>query len=138
LEGANRSAEQRNLIVGVNTVSPRYFDTLNIPVLKGRAFSDSETETGARLAVINKALSNRLWPREDPIGRRFRTSASSPWTEVVGLVPDTRNSRLWEANEPYLYLPHSPLAQTNKAHMEVLVRTDAEPKRVIAAVRAAI
>ena len=138
LEGDNIPPEKRNLVVGVNTISSGYFETLGIPLLRGRAFTDQETEAGSRLAVINEALANRLWPGEDPIGRRYRSSASSPWTEVVGLVPNTRNARLWEANQPYLYLPGSPLLQTNKANMEIFVRTERDPKPVIAGVRAAL
>ena len=138
LEGDNIPPEKRNLVVGVNTISSGYFETLGIPLLRGRAVTDQETEAGSRLAVINEALANRLWPGEDPIGRRYRSSASSPWTEVVGLVPNTRNARLWEANQPYLYLPRSPLLQTNKANMEIFVRTERDPKPVIAGVRAAL
>src|SRR6266568_2938523 len=138
LEGDNIPPEKRNLVVGVNTISSGYFETLGIPLLRGRAVTDQETEAGSRLAVINEALANRLWPGEDPIGRRYRSSASSPWTEVVGLVPNTRNARLWDANQPSLYLPRSPLLQTNKANMEIFVRTERDPKPVIAGVRAAI
>jgi hypothetical protein len=113
-------------------------ETLSIPLLRGRAFTEVETEAGSRLAVINETLANRLWPGEDPIGRRFRSSPSSPWTEVVGLVPNTRNARLWEANQPYLYLPAAPLGQAHPAGMEILVRTERDPTPVIAEMRAAI
>src|SRR5438034_11717 len=138
LEGGDLAPEKRSLVVGVNAVSSGYFETLGIPLLRGRAFTDPETETGSRLAIINEALANRLWPGEDPIGRRYRSSASSPWTEVVGLVPNTRNARLWESNQPYLYLPAPPLGQAHPAGMEIFVRTERDPTPVIAEVRAVI
>ena len=54
-----------------NRVDPPYFQTLRIPLLGGRAFTDSDDATAPRVAIINQSMAQRFWPRHDPIGKRF-------------------------------------------------------------------
>jgi ABC-type antimicrobial peptide transport system permease subunit len=90
------------------------------------------------VAIINDVLAQRLWPGKDPVGRQYRGSDSDPWTEVIGVVRTTRNSRLYEGGEPYVYLPYRPRLDTNSLNMAILIWTQYDPKLAIGAVRAEI
>ena len=69
-------------------VSPGYFDTLRIPVLRGRSLDASDRPDGPAVAVVSQSLATRFWPGVDPVGRRFRTSVDAPWITVVGVAGD--------------------------------------------------
>jgi putative ABC transport system permease protein len=138
LEGLDAASKELSLTVGMNRVSPAFFETLRIPLLQGRLFSEAECRSGARVAIINEVLAKRLWRGKDPIGRRYRGSDSDPWTEVVGIVRGTRSSRLYEADEPYVYLPYHPRLDTNALNMAVLLTTQNDPKQAIGSVRVAV
>ncbi len=91
---------------GYNAVSPRYFETLRIPLLGGRVFLDSDNEKSPRVAVINEAMAEKYWHGEDPIGRNFAL-ADNPQNpiEVVGEVKNSRASHVAGPINPYLYFP---------------------------------
>jgi putative ABC transport system permease protein len=74
-------------------VSSSYFSTLGIPVVAGRAFSDTEP---ADSAIVNDKLARRLWPNGNAIGKRFRLGDQDPWLTVVGIAGDVRGSRMIE------------------------------------------
>jgi len=132
------AGNERSIIAGMNRVSPAFFDTLQIPLVLGRSFSEIECRSGARVAVINEALAKRLWPGKDPLGRRYRGGDSDQWTEVIGIARTTRSSRLYEAGECYVYVPYHAMLDTNSLNMAILVRTQNDPKQAIGTVRAAI
>jgi predicted permease len=91
-----------------NQVSPGYFETLGIPILRGRAFSDADKASTRRVAIVNQSMARRLWPNEDPIGRRFKLySQSDPWTTVVGVARDSKYRSIVGQPIPYFYLPLS-------------------------------
>lgn len=138
LEGLDATSKERSLTAGMNRVSPAFFETLRIPLVQGRLFSEAECHSGARVAIVNEILAKRLWPGKDPIGRRYRGGDSDPWTEVVGIVRGTRSSRLYEADEPYVYVPYHPRLDTNALNMAILLTTQNDPKQAIGSVRAAV
>ena len=72
----------------MNMVSPEYFQTLGIPIVRGRSFVDTDHEQSRSVAVINERLADTLWPGQDAVGRRFRSDRQ--WIEVVGIVPTSR------------------------------------------------
>jgi predicted permease len=86
-------------------VSRTYFEILNIPIAKGRAFSTAEDVDGSPVAIISDGLAARFWPGVDPIGRKVGASTLSMPLTVVGVVRDTTNSSLWREKELSLYLP---------------------------------
>jgi predicted permease len=114
-------------------VSSNYFETLGIPILEGRSFSDQEMRGGRPVAIINEAMARQVWPGQNPLGKLFRLGpASAPFTEVVGVAKDTRGARLWEENKPYVYLPlllstQGPPVQTGQLGMKLLVRIQGNP-----------
>ena len=93
--------------VDTNLVSPTYFETLQIPILKGRAFTPEDRAGSPMVAVINQSMARQYWPGEDPIGAQVRYARSSQptWMTVVGIVSDVRASGLDQPDEPTIYTP---------------------------------
>ena len=76
-------------MIGSNTVDAHYFDTMQIRILRGRAFVESDDEHAPRAAIVNQTMASRYWPGQDPLGKRFHTgSADSPMWQVVGVAQD--------------------------------------------------
>jgi predicted permease len=91
-----------------NMVSPSYFDTLRIPVHRGRSFTDADDEKAPNVAIINQTMGKQLWPDQDSIGKRFSTKgASGPFLEIVGVVQDGKYKGVVEDPQPHFYLPVS-------------------------------
>jgi predicted permease len=89
-----------------NFVSPKYFEVMRIPLLRGRGITDSDKQNSQRVAVINETMAQRYWPKEDPIGRRFTVlDGPNATLEVVGVVKDSKTQGLADEPEPYFYAP---------------------------------
>jgi putative ABC transport system permease protein len=108
-----------------NRVDEDYFQTLQIPIVRGRAFSVQDQPTSLRVAIINETLAKQLWPGEDPIGHHFSyLSANATPVEVVGVTRDGRYAEAMEDQRPYFYVPLS----QSYMHIRVLhVRTTGDP-----------
>jgi putative ABC transport system permease protein len=118
-----------------NSVSPAYFQTLGIPLLKGRNFSDADIEKSAQVVIISQSLANRYWAHEDPIGRQIQIARQPAPAEVVGIVADMRNRGVGADIVDELY---TPLPQRPWGTMSVLVKTQGNPMQVVPAVRSAL
>ena len=122
------------------TVSPSYFQTLGIPLLAGRMFNDSDRAANHPVLIINKAMAERYFPGENPVGKRLQTgdpSPKSPWETIVGVVGDVKYSGLDSPPMPQLYVPYSREGWTSFSRgMFVIVRTKGDPFAVVPAVRA--
>ncbi len=126
--------EDRRVQTFQNIVSPRYLETMNIPLLLGRQFSERDDAQAPPVAVINQALARRLWPNENPLGRRL-TWKSGPdarqTAEVIGVARDIKGRDLFEAaGPPILYLP---LLQNYQPSAVLHLRASVEPEQLIAA-----
>jgi putative ABC transport system permease protein len=115
------------------TVSPGYFYTLGIPVLKGRTFTDHDDEQALKVAVVNEALARHLWPTEDPIGKQLPLFNDN--LTVVGVVGNTRHEGLSQDTEAEFYVPY---LQSPGNSMQLAVRTAADPDSMVSAVRAQV
>ena len=94
------------LSAGKNIVSPEYFRTMGIQVVRGRSFSTGDNEQSRPVALVNQHLAELLWPGRDPLGRRFRSAGrSGPWIEVVGLTNTGKYRFLFEDPQSYFYVP---------------------------------
>ncbi|HET9532757.1 MAG TPA: ABC transporter permease, partial [Blastocatellia bacterium] len=94
-------------------VSAGYFETLGIRLVRGRTFTESDSSTSPHMTVINETLANRLWPGEDPIGKRLKQGwpeDQTPWREVIGLVSDLKLNGVDRDTPMQAYLPivHEP------------------------------
>jgi predicted permease len=120
-------------ILSLNSVSPGYFNTLGIPILRGRPFLDSDTAMAPRVAVINQTMADQFWPQQDALGRRFSISSTvGPWIQVIGIARDSKYSSLMAKAVPYFYLP---LMQNYLSEQTLLVRAGGIPEAAIHSVQ---
>jgi putative ABC transport system permease protein len=91
----------------IRPVSPDYFHTMSIPVVRGREFAPSDTESSLPVAMINQAMARRFWPDEDPVGKRIRFDEA--WLTIVGVCADVKHLSLDQANGPEIYAPYPQL-----------------------------
>lgn len=115
-------------------VSPRYFDTLRIPLAAGRDFTDADDMGSERVAIVNEAFAGRFWPGADPLGRRFR--ARGEWRRIVGVTRTAKYNRLDEPPWPFYYLPDQ--QGVPDLDLSLAVRTTGDPTAIAAAVRCAV
>ena len=101
-------------------VSPGYFETLGVRIVRGRSFTTSDVAGGEPVAVISETAARMFWKGRDPIGGRARFSPDSPWMTVVGVSSDVLNRRLTEQPQPILY---GSLEQSSDLSMALLIRT---------------
>jgi putative ABC transport system permease protein len=127
------------LVPGYQVVSHGYFRTLGIPLVRGRLFTEADGEEAPRVALINERLEHRLWPGEDPIGRRISwddpDEGEAEWVTIVGVVADTVFESLAEGARPEVYRPYR---QAPITFMTLVVRGERDAAALAPAVRAAV
>jgi putative ABC transport system permease protein len=104
---------------------------MGMPILKGRGFESSDTETSLPVAIVDEALAGRYSPDGDLVGKRIRIGGG-PWMTIVGVVPNVKNRKLDEEAWPYVYRPNT---QWIRRETMLVVRTAVDPSSVIAGVR---
>ncbi|MGH9144811.1 MAG: ABC transporter permease [Vicinamibacterales bacterium] len=87
-------------------VTPDYFKTLRIPLLKGRDFTDRDDLKSPLVSLVNETFARTAWPAEDPIGRQFTTPNTQGPVTVIGVVGDTKHYTATEPAIPQLYIAH--------------------------------
>ncbi len=122
------------LPAGVDSVTPGLFETLGIALRRGRLLDEHDRADGQRVVIINEYLAQKLWPGQDPIGRRLRTDRDGPWMTVVGVVADVRRQGPDRAPIAQLFRP---FAQRPSRGFALVVRTAGDPASLIATVRSA-
>jgi predicted permease len=132
VDGGIPQANDDYLNVNYAAVSEDYFAAAGTPLLQGRAFTSFDNADGPRVAVVNETMAQRLWPGENPIGKRLRLRANGPWAEVVGLTVTGKYFMLSEEPRPYLYLP---LAQEHAGKIHLFARSRPAPAALAPAVR---
>ena len=112
--------------VGNNSVTPGYFATLRIPLLRGRDFTDADSPTAQRVAIISEAMAKKFWPSEEALGKRFtiKDAVDKP-IEVIGVVQDAKYRDVTEEPQPFFYLP---LSQSYLSMRTIHVRTSVPPE----------
>ena len=86
-------------------VSAGYFETIGIPLLRGRSFTTADTADAPWVVVINDSMAREYWPSEDPIGQRLQIPGWPEWRTVIGVVGDVRHEGLDQAAKAEMYLP---------------------------------
>ncbi len=104
-EGRPVAPGEQPPLVFENTVDAGYFQTMRIPIVRGRAFRETDDETAPLVAIVNQTMARRFWPEQDPIGKRFRTKDDGPLWQVVGVARDSKYLAVFEDALPYAYLP---------------------------------
>ena len=110
-------------------VSPGYFETMRIPLRKGRLFEDREMRVRSDVVVVSEAFARKFFPRGDAIGRRVKIDMSDEpsATEIVGIVGDVHHDGLIAEARPIAYWPHPQLVYSA---MTLTLRTDGDPARL--------
>ncbi len=120
---------QRAPEISFNSIDSPYFDTLRIPLLLGRPFTEADSETSQHVAVINETMAKHFWPRENPIGKRFSlTGDAGPFVEIVGVARDGKYTTLAEDPQPYFYLPFT---QSFSAQRVLQIRSSLLPESLV-------
>lgn len=122
LERDGATGTTRNFVANLNCVSPAYFETLGIAMVRGRHFTEADVQSGAQPAVISQAMASRFWPGEDPIGRRFFVGNAESY-EIVGIARDVSSLVPGVTDGPYFYRP---ALSAGAGGLELIVRTEAD------------
>ena len=109
-----------------NSVTPGYFNTLRIPLLRGRDFTEADGPTAPAVAVISEAMAKKFWPAEDALGKAFfiKGNQAKP-IEVIGVIQDAKYRDITEDPRPIFYMP---LAQSYMSMRTIHVRTSVPPE----------
>ncbi len=122
----------------IRVISPDYFETLRIPVLQGRDFTDGDRKTTEKVAIVDEVLARQYWPGQNPIGQHigFEDPNKGPWFTIVGLVSHARaNSLEADTKEGFYYLP---IAQFPNLSASLLVRSSRPAENLTADLAAAV
>jgi putative ABC transport system permease protein len=124
-------------------VTPGYFETMRMPLTRGRTVEETDRVDGLPVVVINERMAAQYWSGQPAVGQRIRirSDEQGPWFTVVGVVGDIRHNAIIEEPRHEMYFPHAqlPLALGGTtAAMNVVVRTAADPLAIMAPVRETI
>ncbi|HEX6044517.1 MAG TPA: ABC transporter permease [Pyrinomonadaceae bacterium] len=132
LDGQPTGPGVQNPEADYTIVTPTYFSTLQIPLLQGRHFAAQDKPNAPLVILVNDVFAARVWPGQDPIGKRFRVGFEKEQREVVGVVGSIKQTTLAAEARPAMYLPHG---QSPTNRLTVLVRTSGDPMSLGTAVR---
>ncbi len=136
-EGRRPARPQDAPNANIRLVTADYLRTLRVPQIRGRGLSPSDDARAPAVALINLAMARRIFPRQDPVGRRFTfdssTWAGATWRTIVGVVGDTRHNKLVVEPSSEIYLP---MQQWAAAGATLVVRTARDPHLLAGPVRA--
>jgi putative ABC transport system permease protein len=122
----------------LRVASPGFFQSLGIPILRGRDFTEADGEPGSLVTIINEALARKYFPGEDPIGKRLRRKVEGTLT-IVGVVGNVRQAGLGYAPLAEIYFPYAAASAMGRLGDAVLVvRTAVPPESVTGEVRASV
>jgi predicted permease len=105
-------------------VTPNYFRTVQIPILKGRDFTPQDTKTSQCVVIVNEGFANRYWPNQEPLGKQLNSDLTHEWFTVVGVARDSKVATLTEKPTPFVYFP---LSQVYRTTMLVHARVAGDP-----------
>lgn len=133
LEGRTFSASEAPFI-RLRGVGANYFPVLQVPLVDGRYFAESDNETAMKVVVINATMARQFWPEGNAIGKRVRVDAleAKEWLSIVGVVADMKNESLAQRPRPELYFPY---VQYPTRGVSLMLRTSVPPLTLAETVR---
>jgi predicted permease len=120
IQGLDASGQAVRPVMHQFQVSPGYFETMRVRIVRGRPFSEEDRAGAEQVAIVSQAAVNAFWKGRDPIGARVRFGSEMPWLTVIGVSGDVLNRRLNEPPQPILYRS---LEQSSDLSLAVLART---------------
>ena len=134
LEASTLNHDQTPVVNG-SIVTPEYFRVVDMPLLRGRLFTEEDNDHAPGVAVINEAMAQAYWPNQDPVGQRVKLSPANPassWTTVIGIVANARTEALEDAKVPEIYLS---LYQKSEKHLAIFLRGNLDAAAIPGQVR---
>jgi predicted permease len=122
---ANESMETQ-----VAIITPKYFQTMQIPMVKGRDFTLQDTMSSQRVVVVSETFVNRFWPNQEALGKQVNSDLTHEWFTVVGVARDSKVNGLNEKPTPFVYMPQYQVPRTTHpagSTMIVIARTTGDP-----------
>ena len=117
-------------------VGDDYFETLGIPILRGRTFDQHDTKDSRKVVIINQAMADKYWPGQDAIGKHIEIQGTKTYSaEVVGIARTAKYRRIGERPLPFMY---EPLNQTDETFMYLFIATKADAGSFVSAARNAV
>jgi len=136
IDGRAMTPDERNIEVPVDAVSADYFRVMGIPLRRGRTFTAADNLDAPPVVIVNETMARRLWPNEDPLGKRIRyggDQSTAPFMTIVGVVADMRRTGF---DAPVRYETFRPNTQRALNYLLLVLRTAGDPLTVVAPVRA--
>jgi predicted permease len=132
-DGFQMPRDRENFHSAMDTVNEGYFETMGIPILRGRGFLESDTVEVPRVAIVNEHFAKHYWPREDAVGKHIRldNAAGTP-VEIVGVAQTIKYLLTTEKPMDFVYMP---LTQHPIARMTLILRSSADPLQLVQPVK---
>jgi putative ABC transport system permease protein len=118
-----------------NTAMPNYFETMGIPLLRGRTFGNQDQLNTPTAVIINQMMANRFWPNQDPLGKQIKFVEDNSVGTIVGVVGDAKHFWMEEEQRPQMYVAYS---QSPGIFATIVMRTSVEPMSLAEQVRQAV
>jgi len=134
-EGRDEASGYRGTLTIVDDVMPNYFETLRIPMLRGRSFNDGDRMETAVVAIASEAMVKQYWPNENGLGKRFHFFGDPTLREIVGVAANSVVNEVGEEPQPMVFLP---MTQDYVPAATLHVRTTGNPEAVVATTRATL
>jgi predicted permease len=134
LEGQDTTDRRSGKLVQIDVVGPKFLETFGIPLMRGRAFSESDQPNTPAVVIVNETMAKRFWPDQDAIGKRFKFFGQNYFSLVVGVAKDSKYNFIGEGPTPYIY---QPLSQAYQPQVSLIVKA-AQPSSVLGTVRAEV
>jgi putative ABC transport system permease protein len=132
-EGFQFPEGKENVTMLSSRIDERYFDTLAIPIVEGRAFTIDDDLDAPRVAIVNQQLAQHYWPNQDPIGKRFRLNdADKTWVQIVGVAKTAKYLFIAEPPTDFVYLPYR---QRKPQEMMMVAQSAGDPAALVSPLR---
>ena len=118
------SQADESMEIPVAKITPNYFQTMQIPIVKGREFTLQDNKSARRAVIVNEAFVNRYWPNQEALGKQLNSDLTHEWFTVVGVARDAKMTGLAEKPVPFVFLP---LYQVYEAPMIINARVSGDP-----------
>ncbi|MGH9732352.1 MAG: ABC transporter permease [Candidatus Acidiferrales bacterium] len=135
---------RQEFVAHYRVIDSRYFQTMQVPLIRGRYFTDTDNQSAQGVAIVNQTLARQYWANQKAIGQRvrihlqesksvpWRPGASDAWLTIVGIVADTNERKPGDQSGGELYLPY---LQTPSRMMRIVLRTSGRPESLAGAAR---
>ena len=133
IDGRDPNDQHNRKFANYSPITPGYFQTMGIQILRGRNFTEQDAEKNAApVAIIDETMAKEFWPNEDALGRRFRFMISKDPIEVIGIARNSKAATLGEVPTPMVYWPLKEITDTG---ITLFVHTSTAPGPMLSEIR---